>query len=91
LALHLVLDSIEDALNEVQSTLTRQVETVSALVKEAELADEPLRTGPEQIALARTTLTRTRQLQQAVNEQRQILAALRATLHSICSSLSTHS
>jgi uncharacterized protein Yka (UPF0111/DUF47 family) len=79
-----VLDSIEDALSEVQSTLTRQVEKVSALVKEAELADELMRSGREQVERAKTTLARTRQLTRSVNEQREILATLRATLRAVC-------
>ena len=78
-----VLDSIEDALSQVQSNLTKQVETVSALVREAELADELIRSGREQLSLARVTLIRTRQLKRSINEQRAILATLRATLRAL--------
>jgi hypothetical protein len=78
-----VLDSIEDALGDVQSELTRQFERASALVREAELAEELIRTGREQIELAKATLTRTRQLERSLNEQRAILATLRATLRAL--------
>jgi hypothetical protein len=79
-----VLDSIEHVLSQVQSELTKQVETVSALVREAELAEELIRAGREQIALSQATLARTQQLQRSVNEQRAILATLRETLRAIC-------
>ncbi len=78
-----VLDSIEDALTEVHLTLTKQVDTVSALVKEAELASELIRTGREQLLLAEATLIRTRQLSRSLNEQRATLATLRATLRAL--------
>ncbi len=75
-----LLDSIEEALGEVESSLSSQVERVAALLREVELAAELMRTGREQVALARATVARTRELKRSVNEQRQILATLRATL-----------
>jgi hypothetical protein len=78
-----VLDSIEEALTQVHSTLTKQVETVSALVKDAELASELIRTGCEHLLLAMATLDRTRQLKRSVGEQRAILATLQATLRGL--------
>jgi hypothetical protein len=78
-----VFESIEETLTQVESSLKRHVETASALIREVELADELIRSGREQVALARTTLTKTRELKRLVNEQRKTLAVLRATLGKI--------
>jgi hypothetical protein len=85
-----VLDSIADALSEIESTLTKQVDTVSALVREAELAEKLVSSSQEQIRLARATLARTRQLKRSVGQQRDILATLRATLREVCSTPDSH-
>jgi len=85
-----LVDNIANALDDVRSSLTDQVDRFATLITQVEMAGRLARRGRTELALLTGTLAGTAELKKSIMEQRALVAELRSKLKQLMDRTQPH-